>query len=323
MSIDIKSATEAPLVDGDLVWGSDVGETAVKVMTDVVGRTAVQTLTNKTLTAPVIATINNGGVLTLPSSVTDTLVGKATVDTLTNKTLNSATLNNPTITTPGITGGAIVTSTIQKPTFSTYGIHTLGSIAPSVTIAQGSSPMTLEVNVLTLATALYAVTLPTAEAGRRCTLINRGLPVTVYPALDDAVSPAAANAAVVIGGYRTVTYVALDATTWVKIADVQDKAVQSITLDVGAVSFNVASRTVLLTGDGAGNVLEQITGGVAGQELTIVFVDALIDVDNGTSTHDMNLLGAVDFTTVAANTVLNLVHDGSYWHEISRSINSV
>jgi hypothetical protein len=322
MSIDIKSAAEAPLVDGDLVWGSDVAETGVKVMTDVVGRTATQTLTNKTLTAPVIATINNGGILTLPSSVTDTLVGKATVDTLTNKTINSATLNNAILQgSTLITSASIVTSTIQKPTFSTYGIYTLGSIAPSVTIAQGSSPMTLEVNVLTLATALYAVTLPTAEAGRRCTLINRGLTVTVYPALDDAVSPAAANAAVVIGGYRTVTYVALDDTTWVKTSDVQDKAVQSITLGAGAVSFNVASRTVLLTGDGAGNVLEQITGGVAGQELTIVFVDALIDVDNGTSTHDTSLLGAANFTTVAANTVLNLVHDGSYWHEISRSIN--
>lgn len=45
-----------------------------------------ETFTNKTLTAPVIATISNTGTLTLPTS-TDTLVGKATTDTLTNKTL--------------------------------------------------------------------------------------------------------------------------------------------------------------------------------------------------------------------------------------------
>lgn len=45
-----------------------------------------QTLTNKTLTAPVIATIVNSGTLTLPTS-TDTLVGRATTDTLTNKLL--------------------------------------------------------------------------------------------------------------------------------------------------------------------------------------------------------------------------------------------
>lgn len=50
-----------------------------------------ETFTNKTLTAPIIATISNTGTLTLPTS-TDTLVGKATTDTLTNKTLTAATI---------------------------------------------------------------------------------------------------------------------------------------------------------------------------------------------------------------------------------------
>lgn len=53
-----------------------------------VSKTGTETLTNKTLTAPVIATISNTGTLTLPTS-TDTLVGKATTDTLTNKTLTA------------------------------------------------------------------------------------------------------------------------------------------------------------------------------------------------------------------------------------------
>jgi hypothetical protein len=48
-----------------------------------------ETLTNKTLTTPVISSISNTGTLTLPTS-TDTLVGRATTDTLTNKTLGSA-----------------------------------------------------------------------------------------------------------------------------------------------------------------------------------------------------------------------------------------
>jgi len=60
----------------------------------IVGDTDTQTLTNKTLTAPVIATISNTGTLTLPTS-TDTLVGKATTDTFTNKTLTSPTVNTP------------------------------------------------------------------------------------------------------------------------------------------------------------------------------------------------------------------------------------
>jgi len=45
-----------------------------------------ETLTNKTLTTPIIASISNTGTLTLPTS-TDTLVGRATTDTLTNKTI--------------------------------------------------------------------------------------------------------------------------------------------------------------------------------------------------------------------------------------------
>ena len=49
--------------------------------------TGSETLTNKTLTAPVIATISNTGTVTLPTD-TDTLVGKATTDTLTNKSID-------------------------------------------------------------------------------------------------------------------------------------------------------------------------------------------------------------------------------------------
>jgi hypothetical protein len=60
-----------------------------------VARNTTDTLTNKTLTSPVISVISNTGTLTLPTT-TDTLVGRNTTDTLTNKTL----------TGPSITGGS-------------------------------------------------------------------------------------------------------------------------------------------------------------------------------------------------------------------------
>jgi hypothetical protein len=82
------------------------GSAAVTIAIDstVATLTGTQTLTNKTLTAPVISTISNTGTLTLPTS-TDTIVGRATTDTLTNKRIDpiiflAATI--PTSYTPDI-----------------------------------------------------------------------------------------------------------------------------------------------------------------------------------------------------------------------------
>ena len=79
----------------------------------VVTTSGTQTLTNKTLTAPVIGTISNTGTLTLPTS-TDTLVGRATTDTLTNKTLTSPTVSGGTIN-----GAVIGGTTPAAGTFTT------------------------------------------------------------------------------------------------------------------------------------------------------------------------------------------------------------
>ena len=67
--------------------------------------TATQTLTNKTLTSPTIATITNGGAVTIPSGA-DTLVARTSTDTLTNKTLTSPVLTTPRIADAGFIADA-------------------------------------------------------------------------------------------------------------------------------------------------------------------------------------------------------------------------
>jgi len=65
--------------------------TLPNVTDTVVTKTTTDTLTNKTLTTPVIASLQQASgtnTLTMPAA-TDTLVGKATTDTLTNKTLTA------------------------------------------------------------------------------------------------------------------------------------------------------------------------------------------------------------------------------------------
>ena len=83
--------------------GSTLSNLTFPTGTDtIVGRATTDTLTNKTLTAPTIATITNGGTVTIPSGA-DTLVARTSIDTLTNKTLTS-----PVLTTPKFAdGGAI------------------------------------------------------------------------------------------------------------------------------------------------------------------------------------------------------------------------
>lgn len=89
---------------------------------------ATQTLTNKTLTTPVISSISNSGTVTVPSG-TDTLVARTSTDTLTNKTLTSPTINTPKI-------GTSINDTSGNEVIK---ITATGSAVNELTIANGAS----------------------------------------------------------------------------------------------------------------------------------------------------------------------------------------
>jgi hypothetical protein len=82
-------------------WGAKTAPTGT-----VVGTTDTQTLTGKTLTAPIISTIVNSGTITLPATTT-TLVGRDTTDTLTNKTISGASNTISNLTASAISSGII------------------------------------------------------------------------------------------------------------------------------------------------------------------------------------------------------------------------
>jgi len=107
-----------------------------------------ETLTNKTLTTPVISTISNTGTLTLPTS-TDTLVGRATTDTLTNKSIVATQLTG-TIAVARLPAGSVlqvinVTYATNTSTASSSLVDT--GLSASITPSSASSKVLVFVNL--------------------------------------------------------------------------------------------------------------------------------------------------------------------------------
>jgi hypothetical protein len=88
-SITFTSSASNPGTGGTLWYNAGLGLMNIG-STKIVNTATSQTLTNKTLTAPIISSIANTGTITLPMDTT-TLVGQNTTDTLTNKTITGTT----------------------------------------------------------------------------------------------------------------------------------------------------------------------------------------------------------------------------------------
>jgi hypothetical protein len=131
---------------GKTITGGTFNAGAIQIGgVDVVTLSATQTLTNKTLTLPVIASISNSGTVTIPTG-TDTLVARTSTDTLTNKSISGSTntltnISNGSLTNSSLTVG---TTTISLGSSSL----TLGGLT-SVAVTQDPT------SALQLATKQY------------------------------------------------------------------------------------------------------------------------------------------------------------------------
>ncbi len=107
-----------------------------------------------------------------------------------------------------------------------------------------------------------------------------------------------------------------DVTTASKVAN----TMISTTLGAAVTTFVETNNFIKLTGAGGGNTISTITGGVAGQTLTLLFVDALVTITD-TAAATANTVDLSAAFTSTANDTITLIFDGNKWFEVSRSTN--
>jgi len=133
--------------------------------------------------------------ISLPDA-TGTIVLKDTTDTLTNKTL----------TTPALNGAVVDNNNAVSAAGANQGAATA---------------LTVDYNVVTTVAASTGVKLPTATAGRRIVIVNKGAnTLSIYPATGAAIDALAANAAIQVAANGSIELMASSTTQWYSIARV-------------------------------------------------------------------------------------------------------
>jgi len=163
-SADIQGVTAGTGLSG----GGTSGTVTLDVDTTVVATTSnTLTMSNKTLTTPVISSISNSGTVTVPTG-TDTLVARATTDTLTNKTLTS-----PTITTP--------TFTLATTSSTTSGRMSYDSTNKKIQVGDGSNALDYASSTLVTNAQTASYTLVLADKDKLVEVSNASANTVTIP----------------------------------------------------------------------------------------------------------------------------------------------
>lgn len=158
-----------------------------------------------------------------------------------------------------ITGLAAATNPADAVRFDQLPTFTTATLTAG-TNAQGQGPITTDQVTITVAAANPSgATLPTAVAGKRVIIANRGAnPVNIYPATGAAIGALAANAPVLLAVNQSVEFFARSATQWEgQISQPLDSSLTEI------------AALPLVRGDllrvGVGGAVERLPKGTAGQ----------------------------------------------------------
>lgn len=131
-----------------------------------------------------------------------TIAIDSTVTTLTG----TQTLTNKTLTTPALNGAVVNNNNAVSAAGTTQGTATA---------------LTVDYNVVTTVAAGAGVVLPTATAGRRIVIVNKGANVlTIYPATSAYIDALAVNAGIQVAANGSIELMASSTTQWYSISRV-------------------------------------------------------------------------------------------------------
>ena len=292
--------------------------------------TGSQTLTNKTLTSPVISTISNTGTITLPTS-TDTLVGRETTDTLTNKTLTSAVLNT------GVSGSAVLdeddmssnsaTQLATQQSIKAYVDTQLTAEDLDITSDSGTIAIDLDSETLTIAggtgidssassnTVTLAIDSTVATLTGTQTLENKTL---TSPNINEAVALTATATELNLLDGVTGTLVTATGSQTLTNKTLTTPVISSIS-NTGTLTLPTSTGTVALTSDitlstlsitATSSELNIIDGDTSATSTTLADADRVVVNDAGT----MKQVALTDFETyfeTALDTLSNVTSVGT------------
>ena len=220
---DLIYCDDGPGVDGKVtgtVLKTYVSASPTLVTPDIgtpsAGDISACTSTSMVLKTPVLGTVTSGDI----SACTSTSLTMVTpvLGTVTSGDISACTSTNMALVTPDLGVPSAIDITAATGTTTLVKRSVAAGVTAHVGSSQGDGPITTDiVQSSVCANGGDAVTLPTAVAGYTVTIINNGAQACdVFPAASDDCG-AGADTAVSLAAAANITYLSIDATTWVPV----------------------------------------------------------------------------------------------------------